>query len=85
MALTAAQCDTYLAALYAGMGAGIASITYQGRAITYSTATQIQSAINFFEKRKAALQAVSAASTGWPAHRRLVRFSSGLASSDSPY
>lgn len=85
MALTVEQCDAYLATLYAGLGAGVASITYQGRAVTYSTANQIQAAINFFEKRRAALQAVAVAATTWPAHRRLVRFSSGLASSDSPF
>jgi hypothetical protein len=63
----------------------VASITYQGRAVTYSTAAHIQEAIKFFEARKTAIQTVETASTTWPAHRRLVRFSSGLASSDSPY
>jgi hypothetical protein len=85
MALTAYQIDSYLDTLYAGLGAGVASITYQGRAVTYSTAAHIQAAIKFFEARKAALATVETAATRWPAHRRLVRFSSGLASSDSPY
>jgi hypothetical protein len=85
MVLTVEQCDAYLVTLYAGLGTGVASITYQGRSVTYSTSSHIQAAINFFEKRRAALLAITAASTGWPAHRRLVRFSSGLASSDSPY
>lgn len=85
MALTVEQCDAYLATLYAGLGAGVASITYQGRAVTYSTASHIQGAINFFEKRKAMLEATASAATGWPVHRRLARFRSGLASSDSLY
>jgi hypothetical protein len=85
MPLIAAQIDAYLDTLYASLGVGAAEIVYQGRSIKYSTPEQIQTAIKFFELRKTALATVTTAATTWPAHRRLVRFASGLASSDSPY
>lgn len=82
-ALTPELCDLYIAQLESSLATGFASITRNGQTVQYSTVTQIKGAIDYFRAQKALLlgAGVTADGYGWPAHRRIVRYSSGLASS----
>lgn len=87
MALTIEVVDAALASLYAAMAnGGVARVSAGGRDVTYATYDQIIKGINFWLAQRAALEGAGATPAGLMSRRRrLVRYASGLASSDSPY